>query len=99
MFHLWIGVMAGVLFAYLWMRAHAPRRRAPWQSWRWWLAGFVALIIVTPVIWEVLRTAFGRFGLLEAFKTVLLPWAAGIGFGIWIYLVIGPRPLASTGTA
>jgi hypothetical protein len=97
MFHLWIGVMAGILLAYLWMRAHAPRRRAPWQSWRWWLAGFVALIIIIPVIWELLRTAFGSLGLLEAFKAVLLPWAAGVGFGIWIYLAIGPLPRAPTG--
>lgn len=96
MFHLWIGLMAGILLAYLWMRSRAPQWREPWRSWRWWLAAFAVLIIITPVIWEVLRTALGRFGPLEAFKTVLLPWAAGVGFGIWIYLAIGPLPLAPT---
>jgi hypothetical protein len=90
MFHLWIGVMAGVLLAYLIMRAQRSRPREMWRSWRWWSAGVAALIVVLPVVWELVQTAAGFFGPLEALKTVLLPWAAGVGFGIWLYLAIAP---------
>jgi len=94
MFYLWLGVMAGTLLVYLWMRGHAIRSRPWWRSWRWWVATFAALILLIPVLWDAGRVAFGSFGVLEAFKAVLLPWAAGIGFGIWIYLTIGPLSLS-----
>jgi hypothetical protein len=94
MFYLWLGVMAGILLAYVWMRGHAVRRRPWWRYWRWWLATFAALILLIPVLWDAGRVAFGSFGVLGAFKAVLLPWAAGIGFGIWIYLTIGPLSLS-----
>jgi hypothetical protein len=86
--------MAGVLLAYLVMRARGRYwgELKPWRSLRWWLAGVVALMLLTPVVWEFTRTGLGSFGPLEAFKTVLLPWFAGVGFGIWIYLTIDLLP-------
>jgi hypothetical protein len=102
MFFLWSGVMAGILLAYLVMRygnrsdvrrgAHKSLRDsfdALWPSLRWRFAAVVALLLIVPVPVEFILTGFfGSFGLLEAFKTVLLPWIAGVGFGIWIYATI-----------
>jgi hypothetical protein len=99
MFFLWTGVMAGILLAYLVMR-FANRSdlnqkglrgslQVLWASARWRFAAIVALLLFIPVPWEFIKTGFfGSFGPLEAFKTVLLPWLAGVGFGIWIYLTI-----------
>jgi ABC-type Fe3+ transport system permease subunit len=108
MFYLWVGVMAGILLAYLAMRARsrgetgdlatrAGRRRQRqlkpwWRSWLWLLGGVVALLLLIPVIWEFIRTGFVSFGWVEAIKTILIPWFAGVGFGIWIYLTIGSLP-------
>lgn len=94
MFYLWIGIMAGTFLAYLAMRAGSRRRTRfePWRSLRWWLAGVVVLMLLIPVVLEFIKTGFGSFGWLEAIKTVLLPWFAGIGFGVWIYLTISPLP-------
>ncbi len=83
MFLLWSGVMAGILLAYL--NSLGPL----WTSLRWWVAAVAALLLFIPVPWVFVQTGFfGSFGPLEAFKTVLLPWIAGVGFGIWIYLAI-----------
>jgi len=90
MYHLWTGVIAGVLLAYLLMRARALGQRKAWRSLRWWPAWFTMLIILLPAVWEFGRLAFGRLGPVEGLKSVLLPWAAGGSFGIWIYLAIEP---------
>lgn len=95
MFHLWIGVMAGVLLAYLWSRGTAPnwnlkKAKKAWRSQRWWLAALVVIILFLPLIADFARVSFGRYGFVEALKTVLLPWAAGVGFGIWLYSVSVP---------
>ena len=99
MFFLWTGVMAGILLAYLVMRyanwsANQNANRTLVSSLqalsgypRWWLAAVVALLLVIPVAMEFVE--LDEWGLLEAFETVLLPWLAGVGFGIWIYLTIG----------
>src|SRR5258708_23610271 len=97
MFFLWTGVMAGILLAYLVIRYGDRSDGSPKslrivlqdlsRSARWVLAAVVALMLIIPVPWQFVETGFlGSFGLLEAFKTVLLPWLAGVGFGIWIYL-------------
>src|SRR5215216_1702951 len=90
MFHLWIGVMTGLLLAYLWMRTQAPRQRRWWHSERWWLAGFVLAVLFIPLLWDLWRTGYG-ISPIDAIKTVLLPWGAGVGFGVWMSsIVIGP---------
>jgi len=90
MFYLLIGVMAGILLAYLVMRAGGRDPFELWRSWRWRLAGVVALLLLLPVVWDFARAGLGSFGPPEAFRTVLLPWLAGVGFGIWFYFTIGP---------
>jgi hypothetical protein len=91
MFHLWIGVLAGALFAYLIVRAQRRRTSEMWRSWRWWLAGVAVLLVLLPMVWDLARKT-DSFGLLDSLKTVLLPWAAGLGFGIWIYFAIDTLP-------
>jgi hypothetical protein len=112
MFYLWIGVMTGLLLAYLWTRAQTPGKRKPsskageqtaetpkptperrkwWKSERWWLAGVVLALLFSPMLWDVWRTGSGILGPIEAIKTILLPWAAGVGFGIWMHpIVVAP---------
>src|SRR4051812_17116663 len=98
MFHLWVGMMTGALLAYLWTRipdslTHLYRRL------RWWFAAFALLILLTPVVWELWRIALGSFGPIEAVKAVLLPWAAGVGFGIWMFHIVRGLAGASAGGA
>jgi hypothetical protein len=78
--------------AYLSLDARSGTRFPWWRSRRWWLASFAALIILFPLFSEFMVTWSGSFGLRGAFRTVLIPWAAGLGFGIWLYLIIGPFP-------
>lgn len=47
-------------------------------------------------LYEFLLEARGIFGLREAFKSVLLPIAAGVGFGIWLRTLVVP-PARSAG--
>jgi hypothetical protein len=89
MFYLWIGAMAGILLTYPAMRAAHHRPSA--GSWHLWLAGAVALMLLTPVVLDYIKTEFiDGLGLIEAIKTVLIPWFAGVGLGLWIYLVTIP---------
>jgi hypothetical protein len=88
MYHLWTGVIAGVLLAYLLMRAQALGERKAWRSMRWWLAWATILIIIFPAVWEIGRLTFGPLGPVEGVKSVLLPWPPVSG--IWIYLAIEP---------
>ena len=92
MFHLWVGVMVGALLAYLWGRAQVSHTRPSWQSPRWWLAGVVLVFLLLPIFWDSWRYGSGSLGPIEAVKGVLLPWAAGIGFGIWLFLLVGRLP-------
>src|SRR3954451_6529928 len=87
MFHLWVGMITGALLAYLWTR----RPDSPtnlYRRLRWWLAGSALVVLLAPVVAELWRFGSGSFGPIEAVKVVLLPWAAGVGFGIWMFQII-----------
>jgi hypothetical protein len=91
MLYLLIGIMVGILLAYL--------SRRPWGSLRWWLAGAALIILLTPIVWESVRYGSGDLGVMEAVKDVLLPCAAGVGFGIWMYPIVVPQPFAREASA
>ena len=84
MFHLWIGVMAGTLLAYVWTHAPAQWRQA---TAGWWFAIAGTIVLLIPIGWDLWRTSAAYLGPIESIKSVLLPWVAGFGFGIWAYLI------------
>jgi hypothetical protein len=106
MFHLWVGVMTGVLVAYVIIRSApppplptisrwlpplpAPQVRPWYQSPTWWVAGASILVLFTMVAIDLIRSASTALGLIDGIKSMLLPWAAGCGFGVWMYLTVAP---------
>src|SRR5215471_218019 len=95
MFLLSIGVLAGVLLVYLWQRAQtAPPSRL--RSWRWLLAGIWSVILLAPMISALRGTIFSPY---ETMNSVLFPWGAGLGLGIWAYLIIEPLSRGSSAGA
>jgi hypothetical protein len=86
MFCFWMGMIAGILLAYIAM--HAAHQR---QSWRSWLAGAIVLMVLIPIVLEFIKTKFvDGHNSIEAVKIVFFPWLAGVGFGGWIYLITIP---------
>jgi hypothetical protein len=89
MFYLWFGVIAGILLAYSAMRA--GYKRPSENALCSWLAAAVELTLFIPIVLEFIKIEFSDgLGLLEAIKTVFIPWFAGVGFGVWIYLTAIP---------
>src|SRR4051794_29441108 len=87
MFHLWVGMMTGALLAYLWTR-RPDSLTSLYRRLRWWLAGSALVVLLTPVVADLWRFGSGSFGPIEGLRGVLLPWAAGVGFGIWMFQII-----------
>jgi hypothetical protein len=87
MFYLWFGVIAGVLLAYAAMRIGHQRPSTGFL----WLAAAAVLMLFIPVMLEFIKVEpFDELHLLEAMRTVAVPWFAGVGLGIWIYLATIP---------
>lgn len=95
MFYVWVGIMTGALLAYLWGRSREGTR-PHWRSPRWWLAAAALLLLLAPLAWDAWKTGFGNFGPIESVRAVLLPWAAGVGFGVWLNLIIAGLPRESS---
>jgi hypothetical protein len=87
MFQLWIGVMGGVAAAYLLASQWSAER---WRLPQWWIGISIATIVLVWAGWEFLNTASFGLGLRDAMKSVLLPWMAGFGFGVWMSLTTMP---------
>ena len=90
MFHLWIGMMAGVLLAYLFQHypSHESKREGRWwrSKDRWFdLLAIVITIAVIGVFTSDFERVRDQNGIVEALKTILLPCTAGVGFGIWFF--------------
>jgi hypothetical protein len=90
MFDLWIGVMTGIVLAYLWEGPHRKAKPSYWSSPLPFSQAALAVLLIT-FGWELWHFGSGSLGALESVKVVLMPWAAGVGFGVWMYSILYPH--------
>jgi hypothetical protein len=87
MSYLWSGVIAGILLAYLALRAGRQRAAADFL----WFSAAAVLMLFIPFMLEFLQMeAFDEANLRKAMTTMPMPWFGGVGLGIWICLTALP---------